>query len=70
MTKKALLLVLNGALFAIAMCASPPQEGQEALGMGDISRSTGDTAQPSSRGEVTRKSRGSLAPLAFLSGGC
>lgn len=59
MSKEALLLVLSVALFAIVLCASP-LEGRKAIGLSDISRSTRDTAQASSRGEATRKARGSL----------
>jgi polysaccharide biosynthesis/export protein len=52
MTMKSLLLVLNVALFANAWCASPPQEGQEAIAANDISRSIDKTASASVRGKA------------------
>jgi hypothetical protein len=59
-TKTALLVILCAVFCDVALCASPPQEERKAIALCDISRSTRDTAQPSSRGEMARKARGSL----------
>src|ERR1035437_6032164 len=56
MTKKTLLLVLNVALFAIALCASPPQEGQDAIASNGTSRSIDKTAPASVRGDARQPS--------------
>jgi len=60
MSREALLVILCAVFRDVALRASPPQGEREAIALCDISRSTRDTAQPSSRGEVTRKARGSV----------
>jgi hypothetical protein len=67
MTKNALLAILCAVLWDVALCAFPPREERKAMALCDISRSTRDTEQPSSRGEVTRKARGSLASASLPS---
>jgi hypothetical protein len=60
MTRNALLAILRVVLWDVALCAFPPREERRAIAFCDISRSTRETAQPSGRGEVTRKAQGSL----------
>jgi len=52
MTKKALLLVLNLALFAIALCASPPQNQQKEVASTEIRATTDGSVQASGQGQV------------------
>ena len=56
MTKKALFLGLNVALFAIALCASSPPEGQEAIALNNPSRSIDKTAPAAVRGDARQPS--------------
>jgi hypothetical protein len=66
MSREALLVILCAVLWDVALCASPPREERKAIALCDISRSTRDTAQPSSGGEVTRKARGTLDSASLL----
>ena len=56
MSKKALLVILCAVFWDGALCASPPQEGQEAIASNDISRSIDKTAPASVRGDARQPS--------------
>ena len=60
MSKQPLHVILCAVSWDAASCSSLPRPKQKAIAMGDISPATGDPAQPSSRGEVMRRSQGSL----------
>lgn len=61
MRKKGEFLILSVVLWATALWASPIPREPKAIALGDFERSTGDAAQPSSRGKGARKARTSLA---------
>jgi hypothetical protein len=59
MTKKAFLLALNAAFFAIFFGASPPLEDQKTIASRDIARSIDQPAPAPGRGEAAKKAKAS-----------
>lgn len=61
MSKNALLVILCAMFWEVAMCASPPQEGQEAIASSRFPRLTDDITHGPRGFEAARKGGRSLS---------